>query len=413
MGWLKRLTGGGVPVADRLAKLSARGDWAGILSLAAGADLDENSRELVAMAGDRLAELNLQEAEACLRAGDRVRAQEHLELAAGQARSSALLARRAELAVALADGETGSEATAAAHDCSGCGAAGTVNADEADFVSGDLPEEVAWELFLGTLPAPLGERYAAQPPVFRSGVLASRQGNYAAALDMLRQDPADSALRQYELALLYIRKQDLAAGVPLLEELLAHHPDFEPALQLAIDLALQGGWPQDLRPQLQRSIEAGIAVGACHAALARLESGEGNQPLFLRHGLLAVEAGAADANLVVALAGALEQQGELSGAEQLLMLLPAGGCHGGVHPLLGELWLRQGRCLDQALESFKSASRQDPANPRWPLRIGQTYLKRGWSKEGETLLRRLLEHPGLAEDQRIEIDRALSGNSGA
>ena len=48
-----------------------------------------------------------------------------------------------------------------------------------------------------------------------------------------------------------------------------------------------------------------------------------------------------------------------------------GGCGGGAHPLQAEFWLRHGKNLDRALESFKGALRHELDNPRWLLRIAQ------------------------------------------
>jgi len=414
MSWLKRLTGGGATLAERLEKLHAKGDWAAMLSLAAGQDLDDVSGVLVDEAGDRLAAINLEQAEACLRAGDRLRAAEHLELAAGQARSRQFQEKHAELTTAMQPAASGLPESAAAQHCSSCSPSTLSDSPllkERDTAS--LPEEMAWELLLETMPAPLAERYACQPPGFRRAVLASRQGDFATAAALLLQEPGEDDLQDYERALVCLRQGDYASGIPLLEGLLQRHPEHDQALQLAIDLALQGHWSYDLRPLLRQQIDSGQHVGVCHAALARLAMGQGDDDGFLKHGLLALQAGGADLELVAGLAGLLERRDDLPGAEKLLKLLPAGGCHGGAHPLLGEFWLRQGSHLDQALESFKAASRQEPASRYWPMRIGQTYLSRGWRKDGERLLRDLLALADLEPPLREEIEAILAthGNS--
>lgn len=408
MSWLKRLTGGGATLAERLEKLHAKGDWAAMLSLAAGQALDETSQELVDEAGDRLAAINLEQAEACLRAGDRMRAAEHLELAAGQARSRQFQDKHAELTAAMQPAANGHPESATVQNCSSCSTALSDSPLSTEPDTANLPEEMAWELLLETMPAPLAERYACQPPGFRRAVLASRQGDFATAATLLRQEPGEDDLQDYERALVCLRQGDFASGTPLLEGLLQRHPEHDQALQLAIDLTLQGHWPHDLRPLLQQQIDSGQHVGVCQAALARLAMGQGDEDGFLQHGLLALTAGGADLELVVGLAGLLERRGDLPGAEKLLKLLPAGGCHGGAHPLLGEFWLRQGRHLDQALESFKAASRQDPASRYWPMRIGQTYLSRGWRRDGDRLLRDLLALADLELPLREEIEAILA-----
>ena len=79
-----------------------------------------------------------------------------------------------------------------------------------------------------------------------------------------------------------------------------------------------------------------------------------------------------------------------------------GGCCGGVNVQLAEFWLRRSRHLDQVLETFKGALREDPANSRWPLRIAQVYLARGWAREGIPLLEKALGDPRLDDALRAE-----------
>jgi len=83
--------------------------------------------------------------------------------------------------------------------------------------------------------------------------------------------------------------------------------------------------------------------------------------------------------------------------------MPGGGCGGGVHPLLAEFWLRRDQNLDQALESFKSAMRQERDNPRWLLRIAQVYLAKGWRKEAAEQVERLMRQGDLSEQIRSEV----------
>ena len=78
---------------------------------------------------------------------------------------------------------------------------------------------------------------------------------------------------------------------------------------------------------------------------------------------------------------------------------------GGVHPMLAEFWLRHEQKLDNALESFKGALRQERENPRWLLRIAQVYLAKGWRKDAADQLQRLMKVAELPEQIREEARR--------
>jgi len=87
--------------------------------------------------------------------------------------------------------------------------------------------------------------------------------------------------------------------------------------------------------------------------------------------------------------------------------LPGGGCSGGANLPLAELWLRYGKNLDKALESFKAALRSEPDNPRWLVRVAQVYLARGWKKEAIALLEKVLKVAGLEQGLRAEAAAQL------
>jgi len=86
--------------------------------------------------------------------------------------------------------------------------------------------------------------------------------------------------------------------------------------------------------------------------------------------------------------------------------LPSAGCGGGAHPLLAEFWLRHGKNLDRALESFKGALRNELDNPRWLLRIAQVYIAKGWNKEAAKQIEALLARGGLSPELDAEVQAA-------
>jgi hypothetical protein len=71
-----------------------------------------------------------------------------------------------------------------------------------------------------------------------------------------------------------------------------------------------------------------------------------------------------------------------------------------------EFWLRHGKNLDRALESFKGALRHELDNPRWLLRIAQVYIAKGWKKDAVGPIESLLAQGGLPEELAGEVRAA-------
>ena len=71
--------------------------------------------------------------------------------------------------------------------------------------------------------------------------------------------------------------------------------------------------------------------------------------------------------------------------------------------MLAEFWLRREQNLNQALESFKGAMRQERDNPRWLLRIAQVYSAKGWRKEAAEQIERLMRQEDLPEQLHTEV----------
>jgi predicted Zn-dependent protease len=79
---------------------------------------------------------------------------------------------------------------------------------------------------------------------------------------------------------------------------------------------------------------------------------------------------------------------------------------------LAEFWLRQKINLDKALEAFKGALRQGPDQSRWAMRIAQTYIAKGWKREGLKLLKNALTDPDLEPELQREGSVLLNALEG-
>ncbi len=371
--------------------------------------------ELLAAAGNGLAELNISEAEACLRAGDHSRAAEHFGLAAEHARDQELRERAGQSLEQMGQ-EPARSAKVPVATAGGCGAGcgsgpgAPPVADSAE--GGELDPQTRLELILASYPDELSQRYTGLTGEFLEAFLLAHEGREEEALERFENVPPAQRddLFYFELGALRGRLGQGAKGRQDLEQALAINPGLILADEALVSIEIADGRFGEAEKRLLSRLTDGRADGFCHGFLAMLKGRAGQVEAGIEHGLKAIELGWPDPQTVLLTASLLETLGRLDEAEALLGRLSSGGCGGGVSVYLGEFWLRHGKHPEKALESFKGALRQDQDNPRWLLRIGQAYLARGWTKEGKPLIEKALADPRLDPGLVEEGKQAL--NSG-
>jgi len=401
---------------EELGKLHARREWAALLAAArkldAAALAPEVQAQVVAWtaeAGNRLAELNLDEGEGALRTGNLLKAREHLQLAVTQAQGGTLR-ERAELLLARLD--PGAPATAKPESggspgCgSGCGP--TCAPDPPGEEAAELDAAGRLELLLATLPGELSGRYAAAGEEFLQAWLAAQEGDDQRALALFDKVPEAQrgTLFRAERGVVLARNQQPAAAEADLRAALAALPELFHPFDALVTLLAVTRRHAELEQLLRQALDEGRFAGYCWARLSQLEAGRGNVTAALEAGARALAEGELDPATVLMCAELLEGEGRHAEAEALFTRLPSAGCGGGAHPLLAEFWLRHGKNLDRALESFKGALRHELDNPRWLLRIAQVYIAKGWKKDAVGPLESLLQRSGLPEELAEEARAA-------
>ncbi|NJC87166.1 MAG: hypothetical protein FIB02_01305 [Desulfuromonas sp.] len=416
MSLFKSLFGKSDPVAE-LGRLYERREWAALLSAAKRlerAGLPTEIQEQVAgwegEAGDRLAQLNLDEGEIALRTGNRLKARDHLQLAVGQART-AVLRERAELLLAGVDGGGSPVVVAAAADAAGCGSGcGTTcaPAPPAEPDDEELDATGRLELLLATLPGDLAASYVAAGEEFLQGWLAAQEGDDQRALALFAAVPErqQTGLFRAERGVVLARNEQAAAAEADLRAALTEFPDLFHPFDALVTLLAVTHRHDELEALLRQTLAEGRFAGYCWARLAQLEAGRGNVAAALAAGDQALIEGELDPATVLMCAELQEYEGRHAEAEALFARLPSGGCGGGAHPLLAEFWLRHGKNLDRALESFKGALRHELDNPRWLLRIAQVYIAKGWKKDAAGPIESLLQRGGLPDGLASEVRAA-------
>lgn len=423
MSLLKKLFGSADPLAP-VRKALQQNRWSDALVIGDTIDrasLDVESAaeldRLLVAAGDGLAELNLTEGEGCLRSGDGARAGEHFALAAAQARSEALSQRIADAQKRLASSPEPPSAppSKAGHgcgaSCSSSGATGHPKTHDST-APGELDPTTRLELILATYPAEWASSYTHAGEMFKEAFLLAHECNEAEALERFSQIPEAerSDLFYFERGALLGRLGEVERGCRDLEKALVLNPGHLLAMETLITLEISSGQETAAQQRLEKMLRSDTVPAFwafCHGCLATLCARRGDFDAALQHGQMAIEAGSREPELILLVASLLEQVGRLDDAESLLQTLPGGGCSGGISVPLAEFWLRQERNLTKVLEAFKGALRQEPGQSRWALRIAQTYLARGWKKDGIALLEKVLADPHLDTDLRREGESLL------
>jgi tetratricopeptide (TPR) repeat protein len=256
----------------------------------------------------------------------------------------------------------------------------------------ELDSQTRVELIVASYPEVWAERYLQLDSSFREAFLLAHEGRAEealAAFNAVAEEERED-LFYFERGSLRARAGETALASADLEKALELNPDHFLALETLVHLELSTGNDDAAEKRLTRMLSRNNAATFCHGNLAVIFARRGEKKAALDHGLLAIAGGDRSMETLLITASLLEQQGQANEAERVLMLLPGGGCSGGPSLPLAEFWLRHGKNLDKALESFKGALRSEPDNPRWLLRVAQVYLARGWEKEGIGLLEKAL-----------------------
>ncbi len=420
MGWLGKLFGGGASV-DGLRKAIEQKRFADARLFAeqlSGQGLSETDAaevdQLRIAAGDGLARLNLDEALGMRSCGETERAEEHLQLALEQACSAAL---RQQIEQALDEVPVVPQvegSAAGGKSCASCAPPPRVPLalEDADFPDADSQVE----LVLTSYPSELAERYRQKSAGFLQAFLLSHSGDDAAALPQWKALTVTEQddLYWFEYGAALARSGKLPQARTALEKALQQNPELLLATESLVSVLLGLGEAEAAEVQLQQLLAGGQDPGFCHAQLTMLHLQKQQQPQATEHMRLALAAGVTDPSFLLLAASVAEQRGELGEAEAILKRIPAGGgCGGGGVSLpLAEFLLRHKRDLAKVLDTFNAACRQEPENPRWQLRVAQTYLARSWQKDGLKLLRVVVTDPRLEPELRQEAEQLLQAQQG-
>lgn len=360
-------------------------------------------------AGDTLAQNNLNEGLFLIRDDQLQRAGEHLILAQQQAVSTQLQHHIQEALNQLDSEQPATPETA--KNCSSCSSCGpqvdNTDAAQDDADRPDFASQV--DLILVSYPEALAQRYQNKSSAFQQAFVLAHQGDETAALkqfDQLNKDERDD-LYDFEVGSILGRQGLVAKACSTLKSAMQKNPNHLLAAETLVTLLIAQAKHDEAIQLIQRILEQDQDPAFCHAQLASIYHAQQDNELALEHCRKAITSGQKDPRIVLMTAMLLEKKGELNEAETLYSQLPTGGgCGGGINLYLAEFLLRQRRELRKLIDVFNSACRTEPDNPRWQLRVAQTYLARGWDKQGLKLLKTVVNDSRLT-DELLEEGQTL------
>lgn len=217
-------------------------------------------REKMVVAGNRLAEMNLQEAEHCLKSGEFAKAEEHLNLTLDLA-DDVTIRDKAVKSFALLEKQI---PHVHHHEkkggCGGCGGSTSQHSENIELEDDGLNDMDRFELLVRPLPGDLPERYADLGEEFARGYLAAHGGDQMTAEKVFERLLAsgESDILLYELAILSHQGGDGRRCETLLRRALALN-DTNPLCNLSlVQLLTENGRFTEAVPLLERMVERDI-----------------------------------------------------------------------------------------------------------------------------------------------------------
>ncbi|AJE03353.1 tetratricopeptide repeat protein [Geobacter pickeringii] len=167
-------------------------------------------RDRIVQTGNRLAELNLEEAGHALQTGDVAKAEEHLDLSLDLAEDVTIREKAEKIRATIQGHAHHDHAAHGAAGCGGCHGSSCQPVETANISDHDLVDSDRFELLVRPLPGDLPERYIELGKEFAKGYLAADAGDIATARRIYEEllSRGDDDILRYEIALLDHRSGD-------------------------------------------------------------------------------------------------------------------------------------------------------------------------------------------------------------
>ena len=234
-------------------------------------------RGQLAETGNRLALMNLSEAEFALNRGDFAKVEEHLQLIAELTHDVSIREKAERLRGGLNPGSSVTEIEESRHNCAGC-ITDAATASGNDLVPDFLSAQERFELLVQTLPGGLQERYAALGEKFATGYLMVHGKDEEAGARILQDllNEGENDILLYEIALIYYK----AGNLPECERLLRRALDLNNENPLCclslVQLLTDTGRLEESLPILSHMIDKQLLIEQSLLFLGDVYRGLGN-----------------------------------------------------------------------------------------------------------------------------------------
>jgi len=234
-------------------------------------------RSMIAQAGNRLAEMNLEEAKAAVRAGELTKAEDYVNLALTLSDDLSLQEQARTMLSSFVATMPPQSAKASGSHCGGCHTGSGQTATSPEDSDALLSEDDQFELLVRPLPGSLPERYLGLGKEFAYGYVAAHSGDIATARATFQRllQGGDNDIVLYELALLHHHEGNMAQCEALLRRALAVNGD-NPLCNLSIVQLLTGsGRFDEAVPLLTHMVERNILPDEATMFLAEISRVKG------------------------------------------------------------------------------------------------------------------------------------------
>jgi predicted negative regulator of RcsB-dependent stress response len=231
--------------------------------------LKASIHDKLAECGNRLALLNLAEAEHAIKSGEQKKAEDHLQLVLVLA-EDVTLREKAEIIIKMlaVDAPVGTPPTGK-NACAGCAEHSDKTSQDSHVSDEQLATADRFELYVQTLPGDLPERYAGLGEKFAYGYLLNRDGDGESALTIFSELSAEeqSDILDYEMALIYYRAGNLSECERLLRRSISSN-DMNPLSYFGlVQLFGETGRIAEAIPFLDRMVEKKLVPEQAHMML--------------------------------------------------------------------------------------------------------------------------------------------------
>ncbi|GAB4260673.1 tetratricopeptide repeat protein [Deferrisoma sp.] len=422
-GWFRKRKAGAEALAETGRKLARQGRWGEALShleaAAQAPDAPPGLEKEIRECRRALAALNLEEAGACLNAGDPDRAREHLALArefGGEDPELEARIRGLEARIAPRPEAEPRPQPRFATPCA-CAAPCASEPDPHELPETG-PDADLFEFYLEALEPSERAVLEGLGDAFRTGFVALQQGEAEEArrwLERAEAEHPDAPGVHYAFGVLHLLTGELEAAEDRMRQALEAAPDLAPAVHHLADGLREGGRPDRAVELLEGWVaeHPGDGVAWLRLGALRLDAGDAEAALeALDRAQAALPEDRPEPRLLRA--RALEAVGRTDDALQALREVLAR------RPDLVEALVPLGRILlgkgeahaERAAEVFKRCARIDPERGWWYLlRVAEAYHARGWAREAREMLElaggQLPDEAARAEWERVAATLAV------